>query len=421
MKSRFLGESIIELQTLMHMAENFEEGKEFAVFSLEIYKAFDSIDWTFIHRTLEGFGFPPCFIQWINVIQHYVELQICNNGHLSHRISAVKGVAQGDALSPFLFILCIETLGIFLRQNTKFKGFSWQGMEKRVSFVADDSLIFAECDIENIEYLHTILSHFQAISGLKINYEKSLVIPLTPDPTWTNWDVIKQFKVLQYRDLFNYLGIQLPNLVSVNFPIQNTMIDDVLSARKIRSTCITGRILQIKSLIALKFVYRFMVLPSPPQSLLATLNTMYYQYVWEGGHHRISMDKMIAPKIVGGFNMLDVLSQEKSLKLKWVNRLLSERLNFSIWSVYIVTSFNIPITDALRANVQGKTFSILLTRTLPKIWNDIFSIWFDAHFVSTRCKAKSRRDDLLNSLLCFNQGIRGAEQIQDDEFFVHNF
>ena len=43
-RSHFLGESVIELQTLMHMAANFEIDKEFAILLLDIYKAFDSIN-----------------------------------------------------------------------------------------------------------------------------------------------------------------------------------------------------------------------------------------------------------------------------------------------------------------------------------------------------------------------------------------
>ena len=37
-QSRFLGENVIEVQTLMTMAENYEAGGEFALFSLDILK-----------------------------------------------------------------------------------------------------------------------------------------------------------------------------------------------------------------------------------------------------------------------------------------------------------------------------------------------------------------------------------------------
>ena len=141
-RGRFLGESVIEVQTLMTMAQNYDHatGDEFTLLSLDIEKAFDSIDWGFMRKCLLSYGFPPYFMQWIHTIQSSVELRIANNGHLSAPFQVLKGVAQGDALSPFLFILVIESLASAIRQDSKGVGFKALGQDKKVAMVADDSL-----------------------------------------------------------------------------------------------------------------------------------------------------------------------------------------------------------------------------------------------------------------------------------------
>ena len=362
-------------------------------------------------------------MQWIKVIQANVELQVANNGHLSHCFKAVKGVAQGDTLSPYLFILMIETLGIFLQHSPRIKGLQWGRMEKIVSFVVDDSLLYVECTATNFAYLHEVLTHFQTVSGLHINFDKSVMIPLNMAPSWTSLPAVREYRILQFGEIFTYLGVSFPtdtgNANRLNFLLDACMVDGVLSKRKIRYTCITGRILQIKTLIASKFVYRFMLLPTP--DILLELDRLYFTHVWEGGHHRISKNVTIAPKNKGEFNMFDVFSQEESLKLKWVVWLLSEHVNFSMWSVYIINSFNIPIVDALCCYVSGKYFEMLLQYPIPKVWLDIFKIWFDRLFVNKVCKDPDRRNDMFNTLFCFNEVIRGGCSITDDEFFEYHF
>ena len=181
-----MGENVIEVQTLMTMAENYEAGGEFALFSLDIEKAFDSINWEFMARTLEGFGFPPQFMQWIRVIQNNVQLRISNNGYYSAPINVVKGTAQGDSLSPFLFILMMETLAIHLRQNKRVQGIHFHDQEKIISLTADDTMFVLKCTQKNLENLLESLNHFQTVSGLKINFDKSVLIVLHENPQWVN-------------------------------------------------------------------------------------------------------------------------------------------------------------------------------------------------------------------------------------------
>ena len=213
-------------------------------------------------------------MQWIEVIQCSVELRIANNGHLSAPFMVHKGVVQGDAFSPFLFILMMESLGTCVR-NYKVRGLQSFGLEKKVAMVANDSLFLVECEQENLQLFTNILSHFQFVSGLHVNLDKTNVVPLNPSPDWVHWDCVQPFKVLTFYYYFPYLGTLLcPAVVFAdteevrrkNFPYSKNLIEDSLKSQRIGATCITGRVLQVKSLIASRFVYSYQMLPSPPRN-----------------------------------------------------------------------------------------------------------------------------------------------------------
>ena len=120
--NHFLGNHVLDIQTLMHLLETSEIQADTAILSLDIHKAFDSVDWTFLTMVLRSYGFPTYFLDWIDAMHQDVELRVLNNGHLSDPVFAKKGVAQGCSLSPYLFVLVIETLACYIRSCPWIKG-----------------------------------------------------------------------------------------------------------------------------------------------------------------------------------------------------------------------------------------------------------------------------------------------------------
>ena len=78
---------------------------------LDIQKAYDMVDWRFLCKVLEAFGFSH---QWINLIFKLIsmpKISILINGTLEGFFEISRGIRQGDPLSPSLFIIMAEAFG----------------------------------------------------------------------------------------------------------------------------------------------------------------------------------------------------------------------------------------------------------------------------------------------------------------------
>lgn len=76
----------------------------------------DTVSWNFIHKVVEFFNFGPSIRSWIKLFYTNIESCVIVNGHISEWFTLHR-IFQGDALSPYLFILCAETLSVLIRKN----------------------------------------------------------------------------------------------------------------------------------------------------------------------------------------------------------------------------------------------------------------------------------------------------------------
>ena len=89
---------------------------------IDFEKAFDSLDWTFMHKVLKAFGFQKDIRRWISVFYNNIKSTVLVNGQPSPWFSIKRGCRQGDPISPYLFILCAEILAIMIKENRDIKG-----------------------------------------------------------------------------------------------------------------------------------------------------------------------------------------------------------------------------------------------------------------------------------------------------------
>ena len=100
-----------------------------------------------------------------------------NNGFTTGPFMLSRGVRQGDPLSPYLFIIALETLAIKIRNDDSIEGFSIGGETMKLSLFADDMTCFLR-DKESHTSLFAILESFGSCSGLHVNHDKTEIIAL---------------------------------------------------------------------------------------------------------------------------------------------------------------------------------------------------------------------------------------------------
>ena len=131
LKGRFIGENIRSIDGLInHIAARNIPG---LLMFLDFEKAFDSVEWSFIWKTLSSFNIGPSLINWIKLCYCSRESCFLNNGSASSYFTPERGVTQGCPLSPYIFILCAEVLANKIPESNDIKGITVRGNEIKIS------------------------------------------------------------------------------------------------------------------------------------------------------------------------------------------------------------------------------------------------------------------------------------------------
>ena len=142
LKGRFIGENIRLIDSIIKYtaAKNIPG----LLLFLDFEKAFDTVEWSFLHKTPQHYNFGPSAIQWIKLFYHNTESCILNNGWSSDFFKPERGVRQGCPLSPYLFILCVEILAEAMRKDKIIRGITIDGQEIKISQYADDTTLILD-------------------------------------------------------------------------------------------------------------------------------------------------------------------------------------------------------------------------------------------------------------------------------------
>ena len=380
-------DNILDLYSLIAQVE--EEKDKAWILLLDFYKAFDSVSWSFLRKVLDTFMFPDSFIQWIDLLYKDKEISLCNNGYNSKAIRPTRGLAQGDGLSPLLFILVVETLALAIRDNVDIQGIQYGNTQKKIGLLVDDAIVTFKNQQISFSSLLQTLEYFATVSNLMVNKEKSVLCPIGINRDRPQLQGMEVFHI-QSKGYFNYLGTMIPltnqmdpgHYRPVNYVDIQTYVHVVLEPRNSLRYSLLDCILNVKAFVSSKLVYTFSVAPSPTTQLLNKLQSLLNGYVWSQGRNYISATLMYQPWECGGLNMYCCKFQDHSLKLKWINRLLTDETPF--WSSHIANCFVLPVSQIFSFNC---TFTLMCQLLKPRVkvplfWKDVFQLWCMYNFTT---------------------------------------
>ena len=110
-------DNAIIAQEVLHSLSLKKGNVWFMAIKIDSEKAYDRLEWSFIRDTLALFNV-PLFLS--NVIMSCISsstfLFLFNGGSLD-AFCPSRGIRQGDPLSPYIFIMCMEVLGFLIKDK----------------------------------------------------------------------------------------------------------------------------------------------------------------------------------------------------------------------------------------------------------------------------------------------------------------
>ena len=173
-------DNTIIVQEIIHSMGRSKGGKGYMAIKIDLEKAYDKIEWGFIREMLIHFNFSNNIIDLIMSCVTLVSTSLLFNGGCQESFLPSRGIRQGDPLSPYLFILCMEYLGHLIEGKCADKLWylvkaSRSGSAFSHIFFADDLVLFARADTGNCHTINEVLQEFCRRFGQKVSEAKSWV------------------------------------------------------------------------------------------------------------------------------------------------------------------------------------------------------------------------------------------------------
>ena len=373
------------------------------IVSIDQEKAFDSVDRTFLLRSVKHLGFGKNFIRFLKTIYNNITAQIKLNGFLSAPIFPKRGVRQGCPISMILYVLQAEIIASFIRTNKNITGIKVNSRETKLLQYADDTLFFLTGK-KSIHELGKSLSFIQECLGTKINEDKSKGLWLGANiekriedrPLGFTWDS-KKIKVL---------GVVLSQDGSEkyedNWKPAFEKITKSIRVWENLNLSIKGRALIANYILLSKLWYIATTVAPPKEIIIANLERDVNNFLWKQRKTRTTTANTQRNVKDGGLGVISIRLQIKAMQGKWIKKLHNDNSS-GPWSDMMIFFLN-----HYRRTNQGKlVFQTFITETglrqMPAFYKTLLRTWTD--ITNNDIKNDTTITDVLAQPIFFNKHI----------------
>ena len=175
---RLISDNVLVAFEMMHSIDHRRKEKEAIMVVLDISKAYDRVKWAYLEAMMGRMGFNERWISLIMMCVCTVEYSILINGEVKGKIIPTRGLRQGDPISPYLFLLCVEGLSAMLKKEEReghLKGVAVSREAPQIShlFFVDNSVVFCKASVQECDRVIKVLEDYEGESGQKLNKGKT--------------------------------------------------------------------------------------------------------------------------------------------------------------------------------------------------------------------------------------------------------
>ncbi|KAG7589015.1 Reverse transcriptase zinc-binding domain [Arabidopsis suecica] len=311
---------------------------------IDISKAFDSVQWSFLLETLKAMHFPGKFIHWIQLCISTATFSVQVNGELTGFFGSKRGLRHGCALSPYLFVICMNVLSQRINKAAVEGKFGYHPRCHNVLLThlcfADDLMVFAEGTKRSIEGIMSVFDDFAKCSGLKISIEKSTLYMAGIAPE-TQAEIQQSFPFATGQLPVRYLGLPLMTkaMSAQDYLPLTEKVRARISSWTSRFLSYAGRLQLIRSVL-MSITNFWSATFCLPGACMKEIQQLCSAFLWSGpdlNTHKAktSWETVCLPRSEGGLGLRPLKETNKVCGLKLIWRLLAAPT--SMWSKWVHT------------------------------------------------------------------------------------
>lgn len=196
---------------------------------------------------------------------------------------------------------------------------------------ADDLGIFIPADEGNFHKLQSILNIYETAAGAKMNFRKTIIIPLSMNST-PQWIHDTGCKISGPGEIQRYLGA--PIGYQIKQSNMHSFCLDKISKRiagwSNRLLSFTGKTILIQHVLQSITIYHMMQMATPGK-IAKLVNQIFKDFLWgfdsKTGRRKIPLvawSRLIQPKEHGSLGFKDYMAHADALLSRWVAKVLED-------------------------------------------------------------------------------------------------